>query len=361
MNWHVFFNSQLKKVKPYEPGLREEQVRAIAQTNSIHKLSSNESPFPPFPRAIEAMTACLPYLNEYSDGSVHELKQALAEKHGVEPSQIVVGNGVNELLCLLAQSCLDETSHVAYCWPSFVVYRMSAQIAGATFDEVDIDADGAYDLDGLRAAIRPHTKLVYLCSPNNPTGGIVKREQFAAFIKAVPRHVCVVVDMAYAEYVESPEHLDPMAFFDGKRPLVVFRSFSKIYGLAGVRCGYGIAPVPVVQAIDKVREPFNVNTVAQVGALASLSDAGELERRRTENSRQRARLYKIFQRLNLRYYQSEANFVWVFVPDAQLIFEELLKRGIIVRPFAAAGGLRVGVGTPEATLATIEAFEHLFC
>ncbi|MDR2036192.1 MAG: histidinol-phosphate transaminase [Coriobacteriales bacterium] len=360
MDWNNFFRSELGPVQPYQPGLREEQIREIAKTPAIHKLSSNESPYPPFPAALEAMQNCLVNLNEYCDGSCYDLKQGLMREYQVPFEQIMVGNGTNELLMLLAEACLTPQSRIAYCWPSFIVYRLAAQLTGAAADEVPLKADGSYNLDGLLAAITPETKIVFVNSPNNPTGAIVSQVEFERFMTAVPEHVLVVLDMAYNEYVTDPEHMVPLSFYDGERPLVVLHSFSKIYGLAGVRVGYGLAPEPVIKAIDKLREPFNVNTVAQVGALASIGQKEELERRCAENETQRAQLCAAFDRLGLKYYESQANFVWVFVPESDKTFERLLELGIIVRPFAVGGGLRVTVGSRENTRATIEAFEKLF-
>ncbi len=361
MQWKSFFKDELKNIQPYQPGLREEQIRELVEAPTIHKLSSNESPFPPFPTALKAMQECLSNLNEYPEGSCHALKQGLEAHYNVPAGQIMVGNGTNELLMLLAEACLTPGSRIAYCWPSFVVYRMGAQIAGVACDEVPLTAEGRYDVDALLDAIRPETKMVVLCTPNNPTGGIITQAEFERFMAAVPEHVLVVLDLAYEEFVTSEEHLDALSFFDGERPLVLFHTFSKIYGLAGIRVGYGFAPEPVVEAIDKLREPFNVNAVAQAAALASLGEDEELERRCAENSRERTLLCECFDRLNLRYFQSEANFVWVFVPEPDEVFEQLLRQGVIVRSFAGGGGLRVGVGNGEDTLATIAAFEHLFC
>jgi histidinol-phosphate aminotransferase len=338
--------------------LREEQVRERAETPVIHKLSSNESPFPPFPAAVRAMQACLTKLNEYPDGSCHALKQGLAAHRGVPYEQIMVGNGTNELLMLLMQACLTPHDRVAYCWPSFVVYRMGAEIAGASPSEVPLTCDGRFDVDALLEAITTDTKMVVLSSPNNPTGGIITQAEYERFMAAVPANVLVVIDLAYAEFVTSEDHLKPMHLYDGERPLVLFHTFSKIYGLAGARVGYGLAPTPVVEAINKLREPFNVNTVAQVGALASLGEEAELARRRTENSVERARLCEALDRLGLAYYPSQANFVWAFVPEAEQAFELLLRRGVIVRPFGS-GGLRIGVGSSDDTQATIAALELL--
>lgn len=359
MNWTGFFKDELKGIQPYQPGLREEQIREIADTPTIHKLSSNESPYPPFPAALKAMQESLTGLNEYSDGSCHALKQGISSYYDVPYEQIIVGNGTNELLMLLAEACLTPGSAVAYCWPSFIVYRMGAEVAGVDCHEAPLTADGCYDLKALLAAIKPETKMVMICSPNNPTGGIITQTEFEHFMAEVPKHVMVVLDLAYEEFVTDLDHLDPMRFYDGKRPLVVLRTFSKIYGLAGARVGYGFAPEAVVEVIDKLREPFNVNSVAQAGALASLGQEIELEARRTENALLRERLYDAFDRMGIKYYRSEANFIWIFVDEPQQVFEQLLKRGVIVRPFPGGGGLRVGIGTTEDTLATIEAFEYV--
>ena len=360
MDWNRFFKSELEPVQAYQPGLREEQIREIAQTSDIHKLSSNENPNPPFPSALKAMQECLADLNEYPDGSCFELKNGISAEYGVPFEEIIVGNGTNELLILLAEACLTPGSRVAYCWPSFIVYRMGAQITGTGFDEVPLTADGRFDVDALLGAITPETKMVILASPNNPTGGIITQSEFARFMASVPDHVLVVLDLAYREFVMTDEHMDPMDFYDGKKPLVVLQTFSKIYGLAGIRVGYGFAPKEVVRIIDKLREPFNVNTVAQVAALACLGQAEELELRRKENARERALLCQAFDDLGLKYFPSHANFVWVFVPEPEKTFEDLLKQGVIVRPFPGGGGLRVGVGNDENTRATINAFTQLF-
>ncbi|MCL1891662.1 MAG: histidinol-phosphate transaminase [Coriobacteriia bacterium] len=360
MNWDTFISQKLKPVEAYQPGLREEQVREIAQTERIYKLSSNESPLPPFPSAVAAMREALENLNEYPDGATHELTGALAEHYGVLREQVVIGNGSNELIDDIAMSCLEPGDNVVYCWPSFIVYRSSAQIAGVEYREIPLTAHGSSDLDALLAAIDQNTKIAYVCTPNNPTGGIVTDEDFARFIEAVPKHVLVVVDAAYEEFAGNTARLDAHKYFDGVRPLVVLRTFSKAYALAGIRCGYGLAPAPLIEAINKVREPFNVNSVAQAGALASLNDPEELKRRVELNRRGKQRLYECFEELELIYLESEANFVWVEVPDAQAVFDTLLKNGIIVRIFPAVNGLRVGVGDEEGVDATIAVFRQLF-
>jgi histidinol-phosphate aminotransferase len=359
MDWNGFFNPNVVPVLPYQPGLREEQIREIAEVDTIYKLSSNESPLPPFPAALKAMAECLPLLNEYSDGSAHALTQRLAQHYGVEPEQITVGNGSNELIDLIAQSCLLPGDEVVYSWPSFVVYRSCAQLAGASFVEVPLTAEGVYDLEAMAAAITAKTKIAFICSPNNPSGGVVSRAAFDRFIRNLPDHVLLVADIAYNEFIDGEDSFDPMKYFDGIRPLVILRTFSKMYALAGTRIGYGIAPREIVEAINKVREPFNVNTVAQAGALASFDDQAEVARRRALNTAGKQRLYACFEQLGLTYYRSGGNFVWVTVADAAALFEQLLKRGIIVRAFPGASGLRVGVGDEAGVSATIRVFEQL--
>ncbi|MDR1713826.1 MAG: histidinol-phosphate transaminase [Coriobacteriales bacterium] len=365
MDWSKFFRTNLEQVLAYQPGLREEQIREIAQVDTIHKLSSNESPLPPFDSALAAMAAKLVELNEYPDGSAHELTQLLAWHYGVPPEQIVCGNGSNELIDNIAETCLQPGDNVVYCWPSFIVYRSSAQIAGAEYREVALRPDGVFDLDAMLAQVDEHTKIVYVCSPNNPSGGIVTAAEFERFLAALPEQVLVVVDAAYEEFIDTdtPEGaaaLQSTAFFDGQRPLVALKTFSKMYALAGIRCGYGLVPEPLAEYLHKVREPFNVNTVAQAGARACLEDDAEVARRRALNAAGRARLYRCFEALGLPFYRSQANFVWVEVPTPAATFDELLQRGVIVRSFPGTHGLRVGVGDESGVDATVAAFEELF-
>lgn len=360
MDWSSCIRPELEPLNPYAPGLRGSEVRERAGVSHVCKLSSNENPYGPFPRALKAMRKVLVHTNLYPDGSSRVLKAALAERYGMDGSRIMLGNGSNELLCLIGQAVLRPGDEVVFAWPSFVVYPMVAQVAGAVPVAVPL-ADGfTHDLDAMLEAITERTRIVFVCNPNNPTGTFVDKRAFARFMDRVPDHVIVVVDEAYIEYVTDPEFPDALGWFDGERPLVVLRTFSKIYALAGVRCGYGFAPRPLVEAIEKVREPFNVNTVAQVGAYYSLEDTGELARRKDANARERERLYECFLRLGVPFVESQTNFVWVVVTDSTAVFEALLREGVIVRDFGAGGALRVGVGSPEDTDATIAAFDKLF-
>lgn len=357
MDWDALIRPEVAPMRPYAPGLRASEVRERCGRDDICKLSSNENPYGPVPAALEAMSAVLPRLNVYPDGSARALKRRLAEHLGVSERNLVVGNGSNELLRLIAAAVLSPGDEVVFAWPSFVVYPMVTQLMGATAVSVPLTEGDVHDLEGMLAAITGRTKIVFLCNPNNPTGTVYGRKEFNAFLGHVPPHVLVVVDEAYFEYVTDPEYPDGLEYFDGVRPLAVLRTFSKIYSLAGLRVGYGVLPEPMVSAVDKVREPFNVSTVAQVGAYYSLDDVDEVARRRDECAEQREYLCEAFDRLGVSYARSQTNFVYVHTERPAQVFEALLSQGVIVRDFGTSPALRVGVGAPHETEATIAAFE----
>jgi len=357
MDWNALIRPGVGPMVPYVPGLRASEVCAESGKETIRKLSSNENPYGPFASALAGMRTVLPHLNRYPDGAVRTLKRGLAEKLAVEERHMVLGNGSNELLTLIAQAVLSEGDEVVFAWPSFVVYPICAQLMGAKSVKVPLTADQVHDLPAMLAAVTEKTKLVFLCNPNNPTGTIYARDAFEEFLQALPEHVLLVIDEAYFEYATSPEHVNGLDYFDGERPLVLLRTFSKIYSLAGARIGYGVMPEPLVKALDKVREPFNVNTVAQVGAYYSLADDAEVERRRSENQEQKAYLYSCFDRLGISYVPSETNFVYMQTEKPVEVFAALLAEGIIVRDFGTSPALRVGIGTPEDTNATVAALE----
>jgi histidinol-phosphate aminotransferase len=357
MDWDRLLRDELDPLVPYAPGLRASEVRERIGGGTVHKLSSNENPRGPVPLALAAMREVLPRLNTYPDGSAKALKRALGKHLGVEERHLIAGNGSNELLRIIAQAVLGPGDECVFAWPSFVVYPMVTQLMGATAVKVPLTDGQVHDLDAMLAAITPATKLLFLCNPNNPTGTMFGRDEFERFMAAVPDHVLVVVDEAYFEYVDDPDYPDSLSLFDGKRPLVILRTFSKIYSLAGLRVGYGVAPEAIVSAVNKVREPFNVSSVAQVAAYYSLKDQGEVADRSAENSRERARLCEAFERLGVPWFPSQANFVYIHTAKPRELFDGLLSHGVIVRDFGTSPALRVGVGTPEDTDATIAAFE----
>lgn len=357
MVWDRLIREELSTLVPYAPGLREEQVRERSGRDDICKLSSNEHPGGPFPAAIAAMQAELLTLNRYPEGSSAALRERLSAIHGVPVERIMVGNGSNELLRLIAQVVLRPGDEVVYPWPSFIVYPTVTTMFNAVQKRVPLVDGVHYDLDAVLDAVTPRTRIVFLCNPNNPTGTYYSQEQFDRFMDRLPGHVLLVLDEAYFEFVTAADYPESMRYFDGERPIVVLRTFSKIYSLAGLRVGYGFAPVQLVHAVDCVREPFNVNSMAHAAAVASLDDEAEVARRRAENQEQKTYLYSGFDRLGIRWVPSEANFVWVMTERPVEVFEALLEEGVIVRAFGPTSALRVGVGTETDSRRTIEAFE----
>jgi len=299
----------------------------------------------------------LPHLNRYPDGASRALRRRLSEHLGVEERFIAVGNGSNELLRILAEATMGPGDEAVFAWPSFVVYSMVTQLMGAEQVRVPLAAGDVTDLDAIAEAITERTKIVFLCNPNNPTGTIVRRAELERFLDEVPPHVLVVLDEAYFEYVTDPHYPSGLDYFDGDRSLEVLRTFSKIYSLAGVRCGYGVMPEPLVEAVNKTRDPFNVNMVAQIGAYYSLGDQAEVERRCAENEAQRTRLADTLGELGVTHAESHTNFVWTHSDRAAEIFDALLAQGVIVRYFGG-DAIRIGVGAPEENDAAIEALRR---
>jgi histidinol-phosphate aminotransferase len=359
MDWDAFIRPELQGMTPYAPGLRPEQVRERSGRDDVLKLSSNEYPLGPVPAAVEAMTAALSELNRYPDGACTELRKRLGMHWHVEQEVISVSNGSNELLRLLGQALLRPGDEVVHAWPSFVVYPTVARMYGAKPVAVPLTSDLRHDLPAMLAAITPATRMVVLCNPNNPTGTIYTRSEFQSFLAAVPAHVLVVIDEAYFEFADDACYPDGLAYFDCERPLAVLRTFSKIYSLAGQRVGYGFLPEPLRAAIDKVREPFNVNSVGQAGAIASLAVQQEIVRRKHENREQKTYLYSCFDRLGIGYVPSQANFVWMKTERPVEVFEALLQEGIIVRDFGNTPALRMSMGTPDDMRAVESALERI--
>ena len=300
---------------------------------------------------MEAIERATRELNRYPDGGVYALRAALAEHHGVALEEVVVGGGADGVIDLLSQATLDAGDEIVCGWPSFPSYVLDALKLGAVPRKVPL-RDHVYDLDAMLAAVGPRTKLVYVCHPNNPTGTANGRDELLAFMDALPSHVLAVVDQAYFEYIDDPDYADAVQelFKQGKR-VAVLRTFSKIYGLAGLRVGYGIAPADVVKATSKVRRAFDVDAIAQAAAAASLGDEEELGRRRALNAAGREELAATLRAHGLEPAgPAIGNFLFVDVGDGAALFDRLLRQGVIVRPLASFGApeaIRVTVGTPE--------------
>jgi histidinol-phosphate aminotransferase len=351
----------LAELVPYEPGKPVEEVQRELGVERVVKLASNEGQFGPFPTALEALERGHPELNRYPDGGAYRLVQALAEKHGVAPANVAVAAGADAVIAYLCLATLDPGDEVVFGWPSFASYPLAAIKMGATPVRVPL-SDHRYDVERLLAAITDRTKVAYLCNPNNPTGTMIGRDEVEAFLARVPAHVLTVLDEAYFEYIAEPDYPDGIEeHMKPGRNVLVLRTFSKIYGLAGLRVGYGVGPKEVVDAIKKVRNAFDVTQSAQDAATASLGDTEEVARRRAFNAEARAHLVELCAGLELSLApRPVANFVYAEVgEDARPVFDALLREGVIVRPlapFGAPGAIRVTVGTPEENQLFAQAF-----
>jgi histidinol-phosphate aminotransferase len=357
------FRRAIADLVPYEPGKPVEEVQRELGLERVVKLASNEGPFPPFPAALEAIERCARDLNRYPDGGVWALRAALAERHGVAFESVVVGAGADGVIDLLSQATLDPDDEIVCGWPSFPSYVLDAAKLGAVSRKVPL-RDHTHDLDAMLAAIGPRTKLVYVCHPNNPTGTGNGRDELASFLDRVPDHVLVVLDQAYYEYIDDPDYADGVEeHFKQRERIVVLRTFSKIYGLAGLRVGYGIAPPDVVVATSKVRRAFDVGATAQAAAIASIGNDAEVARRRAQNAIGRAALEAALREHGLEPAgPALGNFVYVEVGDGRALFEQLLRQGVIVRPlagFGAPSAIRVSVGTPEENEIFAAALGHV--
>ena len=354
------FRPAIEGLTPYQPGKPVEDVQRELGLERIVKLASNEGPFPPFPAALEAMAEVARELNRYPDGGVYRLNEALAARHGVAFEQIAVGAGADGCLDMLSQATLDPGDEVVCCWPSFPSYVIYARKQGAAAVTVPL-REQRYDLDALVDATTPRTKLVCICHPNNPTGTMNTKEELDRLFDRVPEHVLVVIDQAYFEYIDRADYPDAVeAYFKAGRRVVVLRTFSKIYGLAGLRVGYAVAPADVDAAMKKTRRPFDVTTQAQAAALASLDDEAELAHRRALNAEGLVQLDGTLREHGLTPCDGAVgNFVYVDVgDDASRLYEALLREGVIVRPLAGFGAphaLRISVGSPEENVFFAEA------
>jgi len=347
-----FFKPAVNDLVPYEPGKPVEEVQRELGLERVVKLASNEGPYGPFPHAREAIAGCVDGLNRYPDGGAYRLRAALAERFDLRFDEVAVGAGSDGLVDCLTQAVLEPGDEIVCGWPSFPSYVIDARKVGAVPRTVPL-RDGRYDLDAMLEAVGPRTKLVYACLPNNPTGTTNTRAELDAWFERVPDHVVTVLDQAYAEYIDDPDYPDGVEdhLKQGRR-VVVLRTFSKIYGLAGLRIGYGLAPAPLVTAIGKVRRAFDMTTPALEAALASLGSPDELARRRSENAKGLTELEGILRAHGLDPVgPAVANFLFAEVgEDSRPFFEQLLHEGVIVRPthgFGAPGAVRVTVGTHD--------------
>ena len=336
---------------PSVPGKPVEEVQRELGLERVVKLASNEGPLGPFPAAREAIERATLELNRYPDGGAYRLRSALADLHGARFAEVTVCAGADAVIGYVALATLDPGDEVVTGWPSFPSYVLDPLKLGASPVRVPL-RDERFDLEALLAAVTDRTKLVFIAAPNNPTGTTSTRAELDAYFERVPAHVLTVLDQAYLEYVEDPDYPDGIVeYFKGGRRVLVLRTFSKLYGLAGLRVGYGVGPEDVITAIGKVRRAFDVTSAGQEAALASLGDEAEIARRRTLNRASMELLLAALARRGLETAgPAVANFAFVRIGDAAALNDALLRRGVIVRPmgpFGASDALRITAGTPD--------------
>ncbi len=331
-------------ITPYKPGKPISELERELGINGSIKLASNENPLGPSKKALAAIRANLRDLNRYPDGGGYYLKAALSAKLGVRESHLILGNGSNELLDIAARTFLRPGDEAVMATPSFVVYSMAVRQIGARAIEVPC-LNFRHDLAAMANAITERTRMVFIANPNNPTGTMNSKPEFDAFMDAVPEDIIVVIDEAYYEYVVSPEYADSLKHLRQGRNLLVLRTFSKIYGLAGLRIGYGMSSAEILEEMNRIREPFNTGTLAQAAALAALDDTEHVERTRRINGQGRKFLYRELRKLKLRSVPTEANFIYVPVQfESSALYDALLRKGVIIRP-AGPHAVRITIGT----------------
>ena len=355
-------NPNLKDIPTYQPGRPIEDVaRELGlPVEGIIKMASNENPFGPSPAAMAAMEKALGQLNLYPDGNAFYLKAKLAAHLGVEPANLILGNGSNEIIEFVGHALLGPGTEVVVSQYCFAVYPIVTRMFGAKLVSVPAKNYG-HDLHAMLNAITPQTRLMFVANPNNPTGTVAARADLVDLINNVPPHVLLVMDEAYIEFLDDV--VDFLPFVRRETPnLILMRTFSKIYGLAGLRVGYGIAAKELVSALEKIRQPFNLNSMAQAAALAALDDTEHVQRTRANKFAGREYLEGELRKLKLMFVPSSGNFILVKVGNGQKVFLEMQKLGVIVRPM---GGydlpefIRISIGTPSENARCIEALRKV--
>ncbi len=352
---------ELHRIRPYVPGRPIADVQREFGLSAVSKLASNENPLGPSPKAVTAILRMLGELNRYPDGATQDIRSVIADHVGLTPSHVFIGNGSDEIIKLIAETFLSLGDEVVTPFPSFAQYSFGANIMGAKVVDVPLTEEFRYDLPRMLASITERTKIIFLCSPNNPTGTWLTHAEVADFVGQVPDHVVVVCDEAYIEYVDEPDPLDSLQFVREGRTVLSLRTFSKMYGLAGIRLGYALGDPGLINYMHQVREPFNVNSVAQAAGVAALSDTEHVARCRAANRAGREQFYEGLTALDIPHIPTQGNFLIADVGDGLAVFEQLQRRGVIVR--AGFPGLdryvRISIGTAEENERCLQALAQV--
>ncbi len=355
-------NKHIFDIKPYVPGKPIDDVKRELGLKSVIKLASNENPYPPSKKVLAAMFKAASSVNRYPDGGCVQLRQALAKFLKVGPDQLIFGNGSDEVIVLAVKAFVAHGDEVIIAKPSFLVYDIAARLAGAKIHAVALK-DFKYDLEGMKAKLSARTKIVFLGNPDNPAGTYISTKELDDFIKAASKETLIFIDEAYFEYVHAKDYPNSLAVIKKYPNVMVTRTFSKMYGLAGLRVGYGIASPVIIDILNRLREPFNVNSIAQVAAVAALSDQAYYKKIAREVEVQRQYLYRSLTGLNLKYENSCTNFIVIHVGgDSSQIANALLGKGVIIRDMSAwglKGYIRVSIGSASENKRFIAALKQI--
>lgn len=361
----------VSKINPYVPGKPVKELQRELGIKGSIKLASNENPLGPSKRALQAISEYMQTgleINRYPDGSGYYLKNAISErlanrlnrsmKSAIDIDEIILGNGSNELIDIAVRTFMTTGDFAIMAAPSFIVYSMAVHSVGATPVEIPL-IDYRHDLMKMADAVTEKTRMIFIANPNNPTGTINKIDEFERFMEMIPEGILVVIDEAYYEYVIDKEYPDTFKYFTDNRDILILRTFSKAYGLAGLRIGYGIARRDIVQEMNRIREPFNTNTIAQLAAIHALSDDEHLERTIALNEQGKTFLYENLKSMGIKYVPTEANFIYLLLEkDSKVVYNSLLNDGVIVRPVGPRE-IRVTIGLPDENKRFIEALKKL--
>jgi histidinol-phosphate aminotransferase len=353
----------VRNIRPYKPGKPiEEVVRELGITDEVIKLASNENPLGPSPRAVHAMVQKISETNLYPDDNCFYLKKKMSEKFGMPTDNIIVGSGSVELIELIFKAYVNPGDEIIMSDPSFIMYRIACQIFGGNRIAIPLD-NYSHNIDAITRAINHKTKIVVIDNPINPTGTIIQRDAFHTLIERAPEHVILVIDEAYREYITNDCYPDTFSYLSGHSNLIVLHTFSKIYGLAGLRVGYGFSSTDIISALMKVRLPFNVNLIAQIAAAAALDDDEFVKKSVNNNEAGKQFLYRELKRIGLEYTPTYGNFILThFSQEAQNIFLHAQKMGIITRTVLEYGlpnSLRITIGTPQQNKRLIEVLTQI--
>jgi histidinol-phosphate aminotransferase len=353
----------LDQIKPYTPGKPLWEVQKELGLTKVIKLASNENPLGPSPKALQAISNILSGLNRYPDAHAIDLKNVIASQMSLSTDQLIITNGADELITLISETFLEAEEEIIVPSPSFSEYDFGAHLMGAKVVAVPLDQMYQFNVDAILSAVTDHTKLLYICSPNNPTGTYILKSEVEKLLDLLPKHILVVFDSAYSHFATKEDYTDGLEFVRSGYPIIVLQTFSKIYGIAGLRVGFGAAPESIIKSILRVKEPFNVNSIAQAAAAAAITDKVHVEHSKQANTEGREQLYKALTEFGLKYVESMSNFVLVeFGSRAKQVYEELLKQGVIVRYGDIWGmpeHIRISIGTHEENTTLIEAIRSI--